>query len=72
MSCVGIPFYNTVLKEQKEKEVIRCRGRICKQPLHNSKETREYWKLQKAAVDHTVWLALEEAMDLSKHRLQSE
>jgi hypothetical protein len=30
MSCVGIPFYNTVLKEEKEKEVIICRGRICK------------------------------------------
>ena len=34
--------------------VTRRRGRRCKQPMNDSKETRGYWKLKEEALDITL------------------
>jgi len=54
-------------------EVMRRRGRRCKQLLNDLKEMRGYWKLK---VDSLITfhgeLTLKEAMDLSYYRLWNE
>jgi hypothetical protein len=42
-------------KREERLEVTRRRGRRLKQILDKLKETREYWKLKKEALDRTLW-----------------
>jgi hypothetical protein len=62
--CVETAFYNGLLKDKREIEVTRRRGRRRRKLLDDLKERRGYSHLKEEALDRCGELALEQVLYL--------